>query len=140
MTNRVMRVSAQLSAGQRALLLRHFNPKHVNVWCRQLTWAYRVSDEARFPVGNLELTIDGLHEGPGHECLTGSLHGGGLLHERFRPDGRPVHITLSTADGIPPAEASRINLAAIRKVDPVKLTLQLRRGPATQLTPERLAA
>ena len=139
MANKVMRVGATLSPDQRSLLLKMFQPAFDNVFCRGITLAYDVQPDFVFPKGSLKFVIDSYHRSDdGHDCLIGYLRGGGLVGKRLnRADGKPLHITLSTADGVPPKRAAEIDVRWLRPVPPVELKVKLEMSHATVWTPER---
>jgi hypothetical protein len=150
MSNNVRTVSGSLSNDQRALLLRQFYPKFDQVYCVQVTWAYNVPEDFDFPRQLLNLTISGHHVGDGHEALVARLTDPGD-QSRFpagplgliRPDGKPLHLTLSTASGIPPARAGDIDLGKVLAVKPVSLRIRFHNRFASRITPTplfRLAA
>ena len=139
MSSRTWCISASLSPGQRGLLLRMFPPRHEDVYCYHVMWFYAPPDDADgFPLGEIELRLDGRHIGPRHEALVGSLDGEGLAYARRRPDGKPVHVTLSCAAGVAPVEAGDIDPVAIESIKPVTLKVCLRRHRASKDRPERL--
>ena len=107
-------------------------------------WAYNIPNDFEYPRQELELTITGHHIGDGHEALVGLLsdrtEGSSFEPCDTRPDGKLVHITLSTAEGVPPAAAGSIDPDAIIAVAPVSLTVRLHKRGASRIQPTRLAA
>ncbi len=143
MANNVLIVSAVLTPQQRAEILSRVTPAFSQVYCMQLTWAYRVTPEFTFPRGEIELGLDALYTGPDADALTGWLHNGtNLHHERLRPDGKPVYVTLSTQPGTPPSEAmASLRSRTIRQeFAPIVLKIRLARRNATTLRPVNMAA
>ena len=104
MSNNIRTVSGSLSNDQRALMLRRFFPRFDNVFCVQITWAYNVPQDFDYPRQMLDVTFTGHHIGDGHEALVGRLSDPGDpgFETMFRPDGKPIHLTLATAPGVPP--------------------------------------
>lgn len=131
-------ISASLSNGQRQLLLRHFSPTFASVFCMQVTWAYDVSGDFPYPHDLLDLTVFARHIGDDTECLLvriGKADGFGADLIDQRPDGNPLHITLSTRPGIPPARAGDVDLDCVEQVDPVTLRIQFHHRKASRLVP-----
>jgi hypothetical protein len=146
MSNNIRTVSGSLSNGQRDLILRRFYPRFDNVFCVQITWAYNVPQDFDYPRQMLDLTLTGHHIGDGHEALVGRLTDPGEVTSfpggplgMLRPDGKLVHITLSTADGIPPARASEIEMRDVAPVDPVILRVRFYNRFASRIIPTPLA-
>jgi hypothetical protein len=54
-----------------------------------------------------------------------------------RPDGVIIHVTMSTADGIPPMAGSNIDGVMVTPIDQIVLNLRLVRAHARQLPRER---
>jgi hypothetical protein len=145
MPNTKRTVSASLSNDQRGLLLRQFYPRFDDVFCVQVTWAYDVPQDFEFPRQLLDLTISGHHIGDGHEALVGRLTDPGDPTRfpagplgMFRPDGKPIHLTLSTLPGIPPARAGEIELRNVLAVNPVRLRIRFHNRFASRITPTSL--
>lgn len=125
MTQKHWRVSADVPQATRAQLLRMFTPKFGQVFCKSMTWAYRVTDEFEFPTQVVDAKVYGIHQADRHEALLVGL-GGDLL----RPDGKRLFLTLSTDQGVEPVEAGNILDRNIRRFDEkVVFSTQLRRQP-----------
>lgn len=103
------RIAASLNEEQRAALLETFNPAFPNVHANGVTYAYRTPSNYAFPLGLLECHIYGYHYGDGHDALLVTIDG-----KKTRPDGKMFHITLSTADGVRPAQAGEIDRSSIQ--------------------------
>ena len=132
MSNKKSTVSHNLGDGERFVIQRHKDTIFADVWIRSLTWRYNPPEDFTFPTGDLELVLDGHHLGDGHEALTGSLDG-----VRFRPDGKMIHIALSTRPGVPPVAAGDIDPMRITPITPLKLTVRLEKRVARQSKPDR---
>jgi hypothetical protein len=137
MANKKMRVHAQLPTKSRDLLLRMFRPRLPNVYCQSITYAYGFGVENLIPAGTPKCIIVGIHRTLRHEALVCTLDG-----QAHRPDGKPFHITLSTAHDVPPAEAGDIDPMRWERVNPVTLDLVFASAHAmiTRPQPNRIAA
>ena len=144
MSNNVRVVSASLSNGQRAQLLRRFTPTFANVFCMQVTWSYNVPQDCDFPKGPLDLTVYARHIGADTDCLLARIKPAGAIDSGTgdqRPDGKWLHITLSTRPGIPPARAGEIGMQDVELIDPIELRIQFHNRSASRLVPTmRMAA
>ena len=103
MSNKHWRIAAKFSSAERATLLATFAPQFPNTYCTGITYAYRATREYNFPQGSIDARIYGYHRGEGHDALLVELGQAGM---KRRPDGKLFHITLSTADGVPPAHGA----------------------------------
>lgn len=103
------RIGASLDAQHRVALLETFNPAFPNVHANGVTYAYRTLSSFVYPQELLECHIYGYHIGDGHDALLVTIDG-----NKTRPDGKLFHITLSTEDGVPPAQAGQIDRANIQ--------------------------
>jgi hypothetical protein len=139
MPNHVFMIHAVFDDGQRSRLLGAFPPLFHNIYCRQLVWAYRIPDDFAWPQDPLVMTVTGHHAGDGHQALVCSV---------ARPEGtvtmqalgnKRLHVTLSTATGVPPASGGDIEPDQVRPVEPLSLTIRLRRGHAMRLAAEHRA-
>ena len=129
------RICADVSSSTRAQLLRMFPPRFSQVFCKSVTWAYRVTDEFEFSPLAADIKVYGHHQTDEHEALLVDLGG-----HRLRPDGKRLFLTLSTAHGVEPAKAGEIVERNIRKLDyKVIFTTQLRRVPLWVQAPEIMA-
>ena len=108
----VLTISAPLTHAERRRIFRRFPPVHPNLFGRYVTMAYRdVSGLAPSPVPVIAI-VTGEVVTARFQALALGISGGG-----YRPDGRPWHITLSTADGVAPGEAQHFE---IENVAPIK--------------------
>lgn len=105
------RVGADLSQRDQKALLEAFPPNFKNVFCRSLTMAYKVTDDFQFSKEDIPVEVYGYHQGDGHEAILVKLGHAGV---KRRPDGRLYAITLSTAEGVPPAAAGEIDPKKIK--------------------------
>lgn len=144
---KILAVSAVLAPHQRAEILSRVTPAFTQVYCMQFTWAYRVSPGFGFPSGEIELSLDGIYRGDDADVLIGSIKGAALTngpayHLRHRPDGKLVHVTLSTRPGTPPAAslAGMPERPAWQTIAPIVLNIRLARRNATTLRPDNMAA
>jgi hypothetical protein len=118
------------TTGQRSRLLAAFPPLFENIFCRQLVWAYRIPDDFAWPQDPLVMTVTGHHAGDGHQALVCSVATAGETVTLQALGNKRLHITLSTATGVPPS---------VRPVEPLSLTVRLRRGHAMRLLAEHRA-
>jgi len=138
MANKIQMVRADLDDRQRSLLLSAFPPRYPNVYCRQLVWAYGVPEDFEFPKEPVTFHIFAHHIGEGHEALVGAVYDADDIGRSFQANnGRRLHITLSAADGVPPARGGEIDVNAVREFPAIKLTLHLKIGHAVRLVAER---
>lgn len=140
MKQRKFRVFAPLSPADRARLLLLVRPRFENVFCFGVTYAYGVSENYPFPDSEAELVLDGHHVGSGHEALTGLLRQGAGVPARWRPDGKIIHVTLSTVYGVPPVRAGEIEPYAIMPIRPISCRVRLARSFAEVYRPVRADA
>ena len=125
-------ISATLSQGQRAILLKLSAPKFDQVYCHHVMWHYNCPPDAPFREGPVKLLLTGIHRGETHEAFVGSLDGAWET-----PDGRRVHVTLSTAPGTPPVTAGEIDPAKVEPIEPIELLVSLIKRHPTKLRPDR---
>jgi len=139
---KILAVSAVLTPHQRAEILSRVTPAFTQVYCMQFTWAYRVSLGFGFPRGEIELGLDGIYRGDDADVLIGWVNNGPVRHQRHRPDGKLVHVTLSTRPGTPPAAslAGMPERPAWQTIAPIVLNIRLARRNATTLRPDNMAA
>lgn len=88
------------AGGTREFLLETFRPIYPSVYCNQITLAYGVGRNYRLPPGPQSVTIVGQVLKAGTQALVAMV--GDKLR---REDGKLFSITMSTAPGVPPAEA-----------------------------------
>lgn len=142
MTNQVNIVHVNLSPEQREDLLDRFPPRFVNVYCRHLMWAYRVPDDFTWPTGAVDLTITGYYLGQGYDTLVATVRdadGTEYTHQQTGQPAKLLHITHSTAEGMPPLAGGEIDADMIDAVTPFTLRIALVAGHARRLFPERRA-
>lgn len=140
MANNKLSVTAILLDSQRKELLGRIAPKFENVYALGFTWAYNVPLSVEYPMGELTLIIDEVQTDAlrGVQVATGTISDGETMWQR-RPDGRRIHITLSTKDGVPPAEAGRLEPGdgTTTPIEPITLTVYLARRTSTKQRPDR---
>ena len=112
------------------------------MFCFGVTRAYGVPKDFLYPTKPLQLFLHGIHTGTGAEALVGELSDPANPNAIWseRPDGKTVHITLSTAHGIPPARAGEIDDTLIQPIKPSFWTVQLLLLPRRIMQPELQAA
>jgi len=78
------------------------------VYLTSITWAYRVPANYQFNGAPQVVSIYGIHRTPRAEVLLCKIG-----EEHFQPlePTRPLHLTLSTEPGVPPAEADQIDMS-----------------------------
>ena len=121
MSNTTYMVAARIGPETRTLLLRTYPPRFQLAYCFQITWAYGTPPTIDFPRGELMCTIIGRHGSSRGEALICRLG-----EHCWRPDGRPLSITLSVAPGTPPATVNAaIDPDEVTPVDPVCFPVRL---------------
>jgi hypothetical protein len=134
-------IRADIPEVVRKKILAIYKPKFPNVYANGITYAYKSPADYSFPQGLLDVEVVGHHMIEGrHEALVVKVGPMGLAQ---RPDGKLFHITLSCADGVPPAEAGDINRDLKRLQQPAKplrFQVQFIRRKLWQSKPQRLAA
>jgi hypothetical protein len=134
MANKKLRIYAPLNKSSRAHLIRVHSPALPNVFGTHVTWAYGVQPDASYPSHEVLCHISGIHRTPRAEILLCSVDGNTL-----REDGKPFHITLATAHGIPPATAlDDFDPGAVHEIAPISLTLQFKLEHAVVSKPTQL--
>ena len=99
MSTRFWRIGAKVPADVRARLIEAYPPRFPDVFCDSITWAYRVEEDYSFSTEVQECIVIGHHRAETHDAL--QL----LLSNRpYRPDGKLLHITMSTAPGVQRAQ------------------------------------
>ena len=138
-------ISAIITDEQRASILGAAPAEFPNVFALVFTWEYGVRNDAPFQIGGLQLTLDRVQTDPirGVQIALGHITDGTTTWHR-RPDGRPVHVTISTKQGVPPSEGGLLlpTDGTTTPIDPVTFTTFLNMRHATKLHPtprERLA-
>jgi len=129
----VLTINAMLGEEACQRLLAQFPPRHPNVFCRHVTMAYRDCDLQWSLKPQLAMVIGEVVTSRFY-TLALKLHGSHL-----RPDGRPWHITVATADGVPPAAAQEFDSNEVRPLNrgmPPILSLMFIKRPAKQPMPE----
>lgn len=139
MPNHVFMIHARFDDDQRSQLLDAFPPLFHNIYCRQLVWAYRIPDDFVWPQDPLVMTVTGHHVGDGHQALVCSVELPEETATMQALGNKRLHITLSTADRVPPASGGDIELDKVQPVEPLSLTIRLSRGHAMRLAAERRA-
>lgn len=130
MPNNTWRISADVPHATRSLLLRMHPPKFARVYVHSLTWAYGVDDSFEFPEQMQDCMLWGYHEGRGTQALLARLSG-----FSYRPDNKPLFLTLSCQEGVEPAQAGEIDMALVRKINPVVFSTRLIRRPLWKQSP-----
>lgn len=128
MSKHLWRIAATVPASTRSLLLRLFPPFYEAVYCDTITWAYKVPEEYPFNPDHQTCLVVGLARTEATEALVCLLGGAAR-----RPDGKPVHITLSTRLGVERAQAGLIHPDLVRPCDPVSFKIRLQRFPLWKL-------
>jgi hypothetical protein len=121
MTNKITQIYAPIPDNIRARLLSTFQPTLLNIWARQVTWAYGDTENTWYPDREARFWVTGRHTGPTHEALTGHLivvQDGRTVRHETRPNRNPLHITLSTDKGVRPAVAGQIDPSRVVTVEP----------------------
>jgi hypothetical protein len=139
MPNQVFMIHARFDNGQRSNCWVAFPPLFHNIYCRQLVWAYRIQDDFVWPQHPLAMTVTGHHAGDGHQALVCSV---ALPEETVTMQAlgnKRLHITLSTANRVPPASGGDIEPDRVRPVEPLSLIIRLRLGHAMRLAAEHRA-
>jgi hypothetical protein len=139
MPNQVFMIRARFDDDQRSQLLDVFPPLFHNIYCRQLVWAYRIPDDFVWPQGPLAMTVTSHHVGDGHQTLVCSV---AMKEEAVTMQAlgnKRLHVTMSTANGVPPTSGGDIEPDKVRPVEPLSLTIRLSRGHAMRLVAERRA-
>jgi hypothetical protein len=139
MPNQVFMIHAVFDNDQRARLLDAFPPLFENIYCRQLVWAYRIPDDFVWPQHPLAMTVIGHHASDGHQALVCSVELPGATVTMQALGNKRLHVTLSTATGVAPASGGDIEPDKVRPVEPLSLTIRLRRGHAMRLAAEHRA-
>jgi hypothetical protein len=138
MSNRFWRIGAKVPASVRARLLEAWPARFPLVYCDSITWAYKVDDAFEFPQGPLTCVVTGRHEGVDGEAFVVTLAG-----QDTRPDGKRLHITLSTAEGVQRATAGNIQDRFIERIplgEEVVFMTRLERFPLWKSKPMRQVA
>lgn len=125
------RVIGALSARDREILIRRFEPAHPLVYAHHVTLAYRPGPEQMPRIGAIlrrplrTVTVTGLHRETETDLLLLAVDG-----ETHRPDGVPYHLTLSV-------ERTREAADAIRRLDASNITW-LPNGPSFNVRFDRV--
>lgn len=131
-------VSALIVPDQRTTILSSVQPAFDNVFALVFTWAYGVKKDAPFPIRGMRLTLDRVQTDPirGVQIALGHVTDGETTWHQ-RPDGRPVHVTISTKIGVPPSEGGLMQPGdgVTTPIEPVTLTLFVNMRHATTLLP-----
>lgn len=139
-------ITAIITDAQRAAILSAAPAEFANVFALVFTWEYGVRNDAPFQIGGLQLTLDRVQTDPirGVQIALGHITDGTTTWHR-RPDGRPVHVTISTKQGVPPSEGKLLlpSDGVTTPIEPVTFTTFLNMRHATKLHPtprERMAS
>lgn len=124
MKSSVWRVSADVTAFVRSGLLARHPPRLQRIYLQSITWAYGVADDFPFDPAMTDCVLYGIHRCDRHEAFLVSLGG-----KSYRPDGSLLHLTLSTASGVRPAEAGQIDPGAVERISPELFGTQLKLQP-----------
>lgn len=124
-------------AGTRDYILSRWPPRHQNVYARYVTLARDVGPGYNLPIAPQRITVWGTHEGNGTQSLAVMIGDPG--RERVsQPNGRLFHITISVADGVPPAEAGKFTWDQVKNLDVYEeLWGYAHFLPTWRITPER---
>ncbi len=125
MNKDLWRIGADVPAGFRTGILQRFHARHPQVFCKQITWAYGVDGDFYFPTWDLKCSVYGYHETATTQALALCVD-----EREYRPDGKLFHLTISTANGVPPVKAGELMVAhGIRPVAPIDCWLKFERFP-----------
>ena len=105
MSNAYKTIVADLSDDIRDQILNFFPPLHCNVYCWHVTAAYK---HCNVVVEDGIAIITGIVNTDRVQVLLLNING-----SDFRPDGKPWHLTLSTAEGVPPKEGGEVALSHV---------------------------
>lgn len=123
MSRGFFRVALDIPVPVRATLLRQYPPGLPVVLAQSVTWAYRVPNDFSFNRAAQPVVVYGIHRDARTEALLCRI--GNTDFQPLQPT-RPLHLTLSTAEGVPPVEAGSLDLAnAILFTEPFVFTARL---------------
>lgn len=129
-------VRADLPDNLRDILLKKYRPAFPNVFARSVTLAYGVGRFYEVP-SQITVTVYGVHKGSGTDALLVMVDKQLVQPKREGEDfERPYHITLSTAQNVPPAEAGKVDPTRIKMIPTFSFTLQPKLMPLRQAKPE----
>lgn len=108
MSQHYYRVAMNIPTDLRAKLLRKFWPTLPTILARSISWAYRVPASFAYPDHLQDVEVYGIHRSPRTEALLCRV--GDAYFQPLAPT-RPLHLTLCTAEGVPPVEAGGMDIA-----------------------------
>jgi hypothetical protein len=130
MTNSVRTVVADLDFDTRHRILGAFSPVHPNVYAHHVTAAYR--DVNVRVVGMKEAIVTGQVMNDRVQVLLLRVDG-----DDYRPDGKLWHLTISTADDVPPKEGGDVTFDQAMETGELRFRCLFRTRNAQRDEPDR---
>ena len=125
----------EINPDERETILQYLIPIHDNLYLRHVTEAYNVGRHHPIPEAT-EVLVTGFVENSQFQAFLVTVNG-----KSTREDGKPYHITISTADGVPPSMSGSARAEDVIMLDePFSIMVTPKLIPRTIMKPEKLAA